>query len=223
MNIKSLLSVCFVSFGNLVAYAQGSQAPYVLDTSSGTGVSFSIGYTLGVHKGTVGSATGHVIASTEGEALIQSALVTASLESFTTGNDTRDCHMREAMGLNYAVSDFPGQHVCSFNALPTSGPNAIAFPTVEFKLEAATTVGPNPSVESGAVQISAVGTWTLHGIAVQKPILLTLTRLSNDSLRVVGATQFSLAQHGIEVMPFAGLIKVSDTANVALDLVFKKQ
>ena len=121
---------------------------YVVQSISpeGSNLLFEIGYTAGVHKGSASQVEGLVNFDANNQLTL--ANFTVPLSSLSTGNSTRDCHMREALGINYELSNFPKDHVCEAgDVLPSSGPNSVAYPTIEFEFsKLASSSLPLPSV-----------------------------------------------------------------------------
>lgn len=204
------------------ALAEETLFELVPNANGATGIEFKIGYTLGTHKGVALKASGLVEVSTENSQLaLKSTSIKVPISSIRTGAELRDCHLQEAMGINYSISDYPSQHVCTGNQLPASGNNAVVYPTIDFSLVSAQISGSPTHLEPGKTfQVSALGNWTIHGISKQQPIALTLNPQEDGRVFVTGNTSFNLKDFNVVVIPWAGLIKVKDTALVELNLVF---
>ncbi len=210
----------------------GLAKSYVLSNPATTGVTFQIGYSLGVHNGTVTSMKSLVTLSNKNKIL--SGEFSIPISQISTGNATRDCHMREAMGIEYSKSSFPTNHVCDANnQLPSSGVDSIAYPEVRFKF---VTVKKNsgsdlPEVlEVGKVYSLAVqGQWVMHGQVVDfssdvspefLPVQIKLLNAATQEIQVTAKFQISLKAFNIQVKPFKVLIAsigVSDNAKITLD------
>ena len=136
---------------------------------------------------------------------------------------TRDCHMTEALGLDYAAGGrFPGDHVCDGqNHLPASGPESVAFPDVRLDLLGARPLDELSLLESGKpVRVELDVRWTVHGVAKQQKELTRVLRDGNG-LRARGRSTVVLADHGVVVKPTKVLfaeIKVGDAVTVTYDL-----
>ena len=211
----ALLSICALS-----ASAAPRTFHAVPDRVNGSGVAFSIGYTAGVHQGTVASVIGEATMQPEATFQISSARFVVAVKDFATGNPKRDCHMREALGLDYAVSSFPTQHICgATNTLPSSGPNSIAFPNAIFTLDSIEDVAAIQGVQS----FTANGSFELHGVkqAVKVPMVMTLAQDGSKQLNVSGEFTVKLADYGIVVMPVL-FITVADNAQVKLNLTLQE-
>ena len=127
--------------------------------------------------------------------------------------DSITCHMRESIGLDYSISDFPKSHVCDGNQLPPEGPNSIKFPTVSWKWSGA-------SVREGV--IVAKGDWQIHGARQPSELALRWEQTKPDLLRLQGETTLSLQAFGIVVKP-AFFISAKDELKVILDVLLRKE
>ncbi|HEY3585811.1 MAG TPA: YceI family protein [Myxococcaceae bacterium] len=136
---------------------------------------------------------------------------------------TRDCHMREALGIDYAAGGrFPNGHVCDGqNRLPASGPESVAFPDIRLEILGARPLDAPGLLESGKpVRVELDARWTLHGVARQQKELTRVVR-EGDGLHVRGRSTIVLADHGIVVKATKVLfteIKVGDAVTVTYDL-----
>ena len=117
------------------AAAQGTQAvsagtwSIVPQTEGDLGLKFSLGWSLGTHEGQASRVTGSMQAQTEPLAIARGEF-RVPIASMSTGSPTRDCHMREALGINYQGSRFPSDHVCVSDQVPASGPDSVVFPEI---------------------------------------------------------------------------------------------
>jgi hypothetical protein len=208
--MKTLLISTFLF--PLVAYS----APLSFTPEDG-GVKFSIKYTAGVHHGTASGLTGTV--SVDPDAQLVTARLVAPISQFSTGNDTRDCHMRESLGIDYGGSRFPAQSVCdNHNQTPATGPDSIAFPDVVFELLSFRS-GEPVSLEPGkSYDLAFDGRFTFHGTSSQVTAVPLHVQVQPDGkLLLTGALTLSLVDHGVVVRPFL-VIKTADTAQVQLNL-----
>jgi hypothetical protein len=136
---------------------------------------------------------------------------------------TRDCHMREALGIDYAAGGrFPKEHVCDGqNRLPASGPESVAFPDIRLEILGAHPLDAPGQLESGTpVRVELDVRWTVHGVARQRKELTRVVR-ERDGLHVRGRSTIVLADHGIVVKATKVLfteIKVGDAVSVTYDL-----
>ena len=136
---------------------------------------------------------------------------------------TRDCHMREALGIDYAAGGrFPKEHVCDdHDRLPPSGPESVAFPEIKMEILGARPLDELSLLDAGKpVRVELDVKWTVHGVTRERK---ELTRVLRDGtgLHARGRSTVVLADHGIVVKPtkvvFAE-IKVGDAVTVTYDL-----
>ena len=152
-----------------------------------------------------------------------SGTVVAPIAGIHGDGGTRDCHMREALGIDYAAGGrFPKEHVCDGqNRLPASGPESAAFPDVRLDV-----LGARPLDDPGLlaswkpVRVELDVRWTVHGVAKERKELTRVVREA-DGLHVRGRSTVVLAEHGVVVKPVKVLfseIKVGDAVSVTYDL-----
>jgi hypothetical protein len=190
-----------------------------------TGIALSLPYTFGTHTGSAIPSSGTVSAAEDlGTLRLFTAKFAVPINTIKTGNDARDCHVIEAMGIQYQGSVYPKEHACDgSNRLPTSGPNAPVYNEIEFELAGANYGGTNRSLDVGKpVLVTALGKWSMHGIQKTESIELKIERLGSKKIKVTGTKDFSLQNFGIVVKPF-GPVTVKDTATIQLDLTFDQQ
>ena len=189
--------------------------PYKPSLDSGSSIQYTLPYSMGIHEGKIKTITG--IVSLDLEHSIGSGELHVPIEALETGKEEQNCHLREAMGLNYQSSDFPKEHVCDKNhQLPSSGKNAIAYPEIIFKISSIKT--------TSDTALTVNGVWTMHGVSHPAQIEMKL-RHQGDQLRLQGEIHISLKDYGIEVKSARVLfvtISVHDQATVKLDLIFIK-
>jgi hypothetical protein len=136
---------------------------------------------------------------------------------------TRDCHMREALGIDYAAGGrFPKEHVCDEqNRLPASGPESVAFADIRLDVLGARPLDtPSLLVSGKPVRVELDVRWTVHGVAKERKELTRVVR-ETDGLHVRGRSAVVLAEHGVVVKPVKVLfseIKVGDAVSVTYDL-----
>lgn len=194
--------------------ARAAERTYALAPPSGhpTGIRFRLPYTLGTHDGEALEATGTATFDPASRKAIRGSF-RVPIRSIRTGNDARDCHLLEALGLDYAKSGYPEDHVCDGDDhLPSAGPDAIAYPDIEFRARA---------LREEKNQITAIeGDWVIHGVSRPARIAVTATP-EGEGFRLKGETRISLKDHGIEVKSAKILfatIRVEDQAVVSMDL-----
>lgn len=174
-------------------------------------VTLRLPYTLGTHEGKVSKVSGSL--HFEWAALEKSVgSFEAKIDDIFMDGDSISCHMRESIGLDYAVSEFPNSHVCSGDQLPTEGPNSVKFPTVSWKWSSAL-------LRDGVV--TAKGEWQIHGVRQPGELALQAEQAEPDLLRLRGATTLSLGAFGVVVKP-AFFIKAKDELKIVLDVLLRK-
>lgn len=90
---------CFVFvFISLFASMPAHSAKVFKPTLTGSGLKFSVGYSAGVHKGVASEIDGSAAIDVHDQ--INSLNFKIPIRSMSTGNLPRDCHMREALGLD---------------------------------------------------------------------------------------------------------------------------
>jgi polyisoprenoid-binding protein YceI len=184
-------------------------------SSSASSILFKIPYSLGTHDGVVKAASGTL--QLEGKSFLTArGEFRVPIASIETGDRNRDCHLLEAMGLDYVASGYPEEHVCdSEDRLPAEGPNRVTHSEIQFRLKSVR------AVEGSVDRIEAEGDWTMHGVTRTVKIPFQVTALEEGGFRVRGEHRFSISEYGIEVKPAKILllkITVDDVATVTFDL-----
>lgn len=230
------ISVYISLFIALLCKAHAEEVTYVpvVGNDGKVGVEFKIPYKLGVHDGRSKSLIGEVVLVNN---QIKSAHFSVPISSLTTGNSTRDCHMREALGLDYTKSDFPKNHVCDNNQTPETGDNSIVYPNIEFSFtsenQATNTI---LHLKDGIKeQIQIVGQLTMHGVSQPlkalddtQGVVLTIEKMAgSDVVHVTAKFGVNIEDYGVIVKAFkVGFIEISvgKKATVDLDLhLLRKQ
>jgi polyisoprenoid-binding protein YceI len=194
-------------------------------------VQIALPYTFGTHTFQVATLQGEVRADWKDTPVVSGRLV-VPLTALRGGGDTLNCHMREAMGLDYAKSAFPGSHVCSGGQLPASGNDAVAFPEIVFEILRVTVTGARSRGADGdTFPVAVSGRWIIHGIARNDAFDLRLTVPADippnegthpRSIRVEGMRKIRLADYGVKVKR-ALVITAGEDATVKLDFWLKAQ
>lgn len=217
-NLTWLLSMPFTVLGAPRSY----RTPLI--TPADSSIKFFIPYTFGTHEGEARMFSGKISldlidpAQSNGE-------FSVPISAMTTAKPQRDCHMREALGLDYGDSDFPEVHVCNEDdELPTAGKNAVKYPMIKLKVKSIKSLGPEKSVSlEKESTIEVEGEWIIHGKSYQWVFPLRLS-LEGEKLRVRGEVPFSLKNHDVIVKANRVLfieIGVKDNAKVQFDLVLE--
>ena len=183
-----------------------------------TGINVEIRYLLGIHHGEVTQAIGE--ASITNNFQMVTGKFTVPISALVTANPTRDCHLREALGLDYTQSHFPKEHVCNKQSeLPQQGVDAVVFPNIEFTLVGVSASGdPATLLKPGSsFPITAAGQWSIHGVEKTVSMQLNATVMQNGVLNIKGDLPFLLTDFGVIVKPVAG-IGVKNQMKVQLNI-----
>jgi len=178
-------------------------------------------YSLGTHTQTANEVQGALrledssLAGAEGTIMVP-------ISAIRGDGSTRDCHMREALGLDYSRSRFPSEHVCDGeNRLPSAGPDAIVFPEIRLELLSARPLDDVGLLASGKpVRVEVETRWTVHGVTRPARELVRVLREA-DGLRVRGRSTLVLKDFGVVVKSTKVLfaeVSVGDAVTVTYDL-----
>jgi len=190
-------------------------------------VRIDLPYTFGTHNFDVRLLQGQISVEWK-EAPVVSGRLTLPLASIHGGGDTLNCHMREAMGLDYARAAFPGKHICEGGKLPATGNDAVAFPDIAFEIKRV--VVDSVRTRAGEYEMwraTAYGRWTIHGVTRDASIDLRLAVPANETahprwVRIEGLRKIRLADYGIQVKR-AFVVTAGDEATVKLDVLLRAQ
>lgn len=233
---KTILSFTALALSTTLAFAQapaGDIKTYSLTNPKATGTTFQIGYSAGVHDGTVSAINASVQLDQKNNIISGNFII--DIADMSTGNKTRDCHMREALGIDYTNSQFPNEHVCdSDDKTPAQGPDSIVYPKISFQFSSvkANSNSLFPEVlEVGKVYNLAVqGKFTVHGVVKDFtaadstefiPVQVKLLNAETGELQLQAKFDVVLKEFGVIVKPFKlGFIKigVADKAKVSLNM-----
>lgn len=231
MNQKISIVLNFLTATLIASYAAAAEKNYSLKNPSSTGITFQIGYSAGVHDGTIGAVSHTVVLDEKNNVLKGDFEI--NIDDLHTGNETRDCHMREALGLNYDISAFPEEHVCDKkDLLPNEGPDAVTYPTIHFSFTnlKSTDRLPEVLVEGQTYTLAIQGVWSVHGVTQDLtkngtndfiPVQIKVLDAQAGELQLISKFEISLKDYGVIVKPFKfGPIKVgvADKAKVTLNM-----
>jgi len=193
----------------VAAVSEGSQAEAV------------VAYSLGSHTQTAQEIHGQLTLDPTTLATASGTVVVPIADIHGDGS-TRDCHMREALGLDDARSRFPREHVCDGeNRLPATGPDSVAYPEIRLDVLSAKPLDDLALLDAGKpVRVELEARWTIHGVAHSTH---ELTRALRDGagFHVRGRSTVVLADHRVVVKETKVLfseIKVADAVTVTYDL-----
>jgi hypothetical protein len=194
----------------------------VAPVSEGSKAEAIVVFSLGSHTQTAQEIRGEVTLDTA-TLTGGSGSVVVPLAGIHGDGSTRDCHMREALGLDYTAGGrFPKEHVCDDqNRLPASGPESIAFPDIRLEILGARPLDDLSLLESGKpVRVELDARWTVHGMTKQQKELTRVVREANG-LHARGRSTVVLADHGVVVKPVKVLfaeITIGNAVTVTYDL-----
>ncbi len=194
----------------------------VASPAEGSKAEAAVVYSLGTHTPIAQEIRGEVrldpatLASASGPVVVP-------ITGIRGDGGTRDCHMREALGLDYAAGGrFPREHACDpEDRWPASGPESVAFPDIRLEVLGARPLDDVALLESGKpVRVEVEVRWTVHGVSRPARELVRAVR-DGTGLRVRGRSTIVLAEHGVVVKSTRVLfaeVKVGDAVTVTYDL-----
>ena len=185
----------------------------------GPGIEISVPYTLGVHSESVRRISGEVRLDPAAP-VGASGTFSVPIDAIASDQAERDCHMREALGLDYSRSRYPKDHVCNDDRLPAG---SVAFPEIVLRIDRAAAPALASAPPGTEVPVSADATWTIHGITRPARLQLSASREQTPpgSLRIRGSSTIRLADFDVVVKSAGALfvtVSVGDSANLKMDL-----
>jgi polyisoprenoid-binding protein YceI len=209
----------------LLAQPAGAEprAYRVAARDGGTRIEIVLPYSFGTHRSSVASVQGEVRIDPETLAVAGGRLA-VPIDAIRSDDATRDCHMREALGLDYRRSRFPKEHACEDDRLPASGPDAVAFPEIAVEVQRARLLGDAALLAGGKeIRAEADVAFVIHGVARPARLELTVSRdpAAPGALRLRGSHAFTLRDYGVVVKSAHVLfvtISVDERATAAFDL-----
>ena len=179
-------------------FSQGAEFRYQTAETSPM-VKFKIPWTFGTHEGISRKLNGQVMLDESDKVL--NALFEIPINSMTTGNSIRDCHMREALGLNYDISTFPEEHVCnSKNQIPESGNDSIQYSVITAEFQNMTI--PHDQYNLGIPMSTNVRVKiNMHGVGKSTIVEKILITKTENGFNLVGSFILSLRDFLVQVKP----------------------
>lgn len=215
VSINVLVVLCAFFYFSIWNNAQASQ--YI--PLPGQAGEFSIGYTLGIHQGKVQKISGQ-FEITDKPFRIKSGFAEVDISDLITDNPKINCHLQEALGIEYEKSEFPDDHVCDGeNKIPPTGPNSITYPKIRFVIKRAELVSGN--CEAACVQ-KLSGTWTIHGQTKKTRGMLVKLEKVPEGYRVDFTQEFRLTDYGVIVKSFL-FVSVDEAAKVHMNVILEKE
>ena len=171
-------------------------------------VILNVPYTMGTH-GLEGQGFLGTVHLDEKTLTISEGKLTLRVDKITGEKKTLICHMNEALTLDYEKSDFPENHVCEDDKLPSEGKNAPVYSEIEVQL-----VKPI-SVDSTSTTVR----WIIHGVSREQeiPVSITWNKLSRN-LSLKSNFTINRKDYDITVKKFL-FIGVDDKIPLTIQLV----
>ena len=200
--------------------ARGAEQAYKLaQGKDGPGITTTISYSMGTHDNRVTRAEGELKldpAAPEG----LTGELRVPIDAIVSGDNERDCHMRESLGLDYAKSKFPNEHVCQDDKLPKE---SIAFPDVRLSIRSASAPKLADLPAGKETPITALASWTIHGVTRPAKLHLSISpdAATPGAVRIRGLALVPLKEFGVVVKSAKVLfatISVGQVVNVRFDL-----
>jgi polyisoprenoid-binding protein YceI len=184
-----MMKIILVLFLTLTTQAHSSLK---LAPVTGSQIEVKIPYTLGEHKITSDEIQGSVTFDRDKSLVNQGELILA-VQSLRHDKKELICHLQESLSLDYAKSDFPDEHVCQDDKLPSEGKNAPVFMNIVASL-----IEP---FKLGSVKVPV--RWTIHGMTKDLPVeLYSEWDAENSKLIIRGKTKFQRRDFNITVKNF---------------------
>ena len=199
---KYSLYLLFFSFSSVASIMAPSEKSHV---------SIEIDYTMGEHLLEAKGISGKVEWDPK-TSEIKSGELKMAIANIKSQKSELECHMRESLGLDYLISNFPKDHVCNDeNKLPTAGPNSIKYPEISATLLSVLKVGENEA----KVQ------WIIHGKKSTLTMPITVTKgKEGEVLKMNSKWNMKLSDFNIIVKKFL-FIGVKDDVELKLDASFQ--
>ncbi|MGZ6163726.1 MAG: hypothetical protein ACXWLS_10380 [Myxococcaceae bacterium] len=221
MPVTALPRVMLLTLVPALALAEG-KTYRVAPPAEGSKAEAVVVYSLGTHTQVAQEIRGEVTVDPATLASARGSVV-VPIAGIRGDGATRDCHMREALGLDYAAGGrFPKEHACDAqDRLPASGPEAIVYPDIRLDVLGVRPLDDLALLDAGKpVRVELEARWTLHGVARTSHELARVVR-DGPGLRVRGRSSVVLADHGVVVKSTKVLfaeITVGGAVTVTYDL-----
>jgi len=136
------------------------------------------------------------------------------IDAIVSDSAERDCHMREALGLDYSRSQYPREHICKDDRLPAG---AVAYPEISLQIDGAEAAPVTTMSVGKDSPVSAQALWTIHGVTRPARLQLAASRDAKTpgALRLRGKLEVRLADFGVVVKSAHVLFVTSSVGEVA--------
>ncbi|MGE5049349.1 MAG: YceI family protein [Deltaproteobacteria bacterium] len=184
--------------------AQGKEGP---------GIALSLPYTFGTHDDRVVRVAGELRLDPDSPQGVSGTL-RVPIDAIVSDSKERDCHMREALGIDYSRSQYPREHVCKDDRLPAG---AVAYPEIILQVrgaQAPPVTGMSVGKES---PVSVQALWTIHGVTRPARLQLKAARDAKTpgAVRLRGTSEVRLSDFGVVVKSAQVLFVSSSVGEVA--------
>jgi len=150
-------------------------------------VLISIPYTMGTHE-VEGKEFSGTLNFDEKTSLISEGRFTLGVDKITGEKATLICHLNEALTLDYEKSDFPEDHVCEDDKLPTEGKNAPVHREIEAQLLEPV------SLDATRMKVR----WTIHGVSREQEIPVAM-KWDNQNKSLTIDSKFTIKRKDYDV------------------------
>ncbi len=199
-------------FNILFAYSNSGALAAAIHWSidEGSKIDIRAKYTFGTHELTTDNISG-TITELKGQ---YSGDFAVPISSIKEGNPKLECHLQEALGLNYEKSDYPNKHICTDDhKIPSEGLNSISYPDIRFKIE---------DLRKAEDRFFVTGQWTIHGVSKTEKMEILFKEIDSELIKLNGKIKFNLKDYGVTVKK-AFIISVNDEVEVSIDLNLRQR
>lgn len=166
-------------------------------------INFSVKYTLGKHEGLVNQFT--ISGRISNNDVINKVHLSIPIAEMSTQHGLRDCHMREALGMNYEFSVYPKKHLCNLvGKLSKKEQEQIVYPSVDVEILNIQTSSEQGFVIGTPVITDCLVKVTMHGVTKEyvMPVAVLKSLSSENSqvkYQVIVSTTLNTSDFGIIV------------------------
>ncbi len=165
-------------------------------------------YTMGTHK-LEGKGLLGTVHFEEKTLTIREGSLILRVDSITGEKKTLLCHMNEALTLDYEKSDYPEDHVCEDDKLPSEGKNAPVYSEIMVQLLKPISLDAT----------TATVRWTIHGISQEQEIPVSMSwNKQSRNLSIKSNFNIDRKDYDITVKKFL-FIGVDDKIPLTIQLV----
>ena len=179
----------------------------------GPGITLSLPYTFGTHGDRAVKVLGELRMDPDSPQAVAGTL-RVPIDAIVSDSAERDCHMREALGVDYARSQYPREHVCKDDRLPAG---VVAFPEIVLQVRGAQAAPVTTMSVGKETPVSIQALWTIHGVTRPARLQLTASRDAKTpgAVRLRGNSEVRLSDFGVVVKSAHVLFVTSSVGEVA--------